>query len=633
MARKIDLSELQNSVGQLLGGDADLTALLGARNGRIQGAASPKVELPYVSIGESDIGDTSVQGLAAKRVRFMCHVWTNERGFTQNKQIEAAIVAALDDTVWNVPNLRVVSCFHERSDFMRDPMEGVRHGVVEFDIEVEPRFETGINAPATGVGAALANLATTGGTVYINAPATATGGAGGGLGSTISIDSPATGLGSALANLSISGRIDINAPATATGAAEAWPMITVSIDAPANGVGAAGAGIEIAGVVSLNSPATAVGTAEANLGLTVPAFGAATASGLAEANLSVVVSASGAATGVGAAEANLSISGQVSINAPATATGAALAGVEKTVSINAPATGTGAAQASPSVSVSISAPATATGASQAGAEITVNAQGAATGTGASHANLSVTGAGGSNEAETDALIAQMTVAPDATREGLINDLIAGLKADGVWSKLDVFYMPAAHDEQAGLLNWVTPGTYTASLAAGSITIDSGFFGPNSGGTLKFLTGWTFGDRAQMAAASAHVGLFNLFFPTPGSNRIVASFGSTSFRRNSDGSPGIGLFRQFNSSNGTVWSPDDNRHIVDNELGGTGEGFVDGVQNSTSTFSLDTPADTDELIACRNFTMSCLHAGAGLTATEAGYFEARIRTYLTAIGAI
>lgn len=240
-------------------------------------------------------------------------------------------------------------------------------------------------------------------------------------------------------------------------------------------------------------------------------------------------------------------------------------------------------------------------------------------------------AGGGNEAETDTLIAAMTVAPDATREGLINDLIADLKADGIWAKLDGLWIQVAHDQQAGLLNWVAPGTFTATLAAGSIPVDQGFLGSSSGGTLKYRTGWTWGDRVQAAVSDVHVGQYHGFFPTPGSNRITVALNNNVLRVNSDGSPGPGLFRQFNKTGGTVMSPESDRHMVENELGGNNEAYVDGVLHTTSTFSLDTPADTDELQAGRNFTLWALHVGAGLTATELTNFATRLDTYFTAIG--
>lgn len=140
MAAAIDLSNLQDAIGNLLANDAGVTAILGSHDGRIQGATDPDVPLPYITLGESDSRDASVQFLASKFVRFPVHIWTEERGFAQNKRIEAAVVSLLDDEdpQWSVTGVRVVSSFHERSSFYRDLEDGVRHGIVEFDITVEP---------------------------------------------------------------------------------------------------------------------------------------------------------------------------------------------------------------------------------------------------------------------------------------------------------------------------------------------------------------------------------------------------------------------------------------------------------------------------------------------------------------
>lgn len=62
---------------------------------------------------------------------------------------------------------------------------------------------------------------------------------------------------------------------------------------------------------------------------------------------------------------------------------------------------------------------------------------------------------GPNETETDALIAQMSAAPDATREGHINTLIKSMKDAGVWSKLAWFSI-IGHDDDASLKNWIVP---------------------------------------------------------------------------------------------------------------------------------------------------------------------------------
>lgn len=84
------------------------------------------------------------------------------------------------------------------------------------------------------------------------------------------------------------------------------------------------------------------------------------------------------------------------------------------------------------------------------------------------------------DAETTALLARMSVQPDATRQGHINDLIAGLKSDGIWSKLGSLYVYAAHDSQAALLNWIRN---QAAINNGCMfTTDRGF-------TSQAPTGW------------------------------------------------------------------------------------------------------------------------------------------------
>ena len=54
------------------------------------------------------------------------------------------------------------------------------------------------------------------------------------------------------------------------------------------------------------------------------------------------------------------------------------------------------------------------------------------------------------------LIAAMTVEPDQGRIDLIDQTVVALKQAGVWSKLDLLYVPAAHDRQAAALNWLEP---------------------------------------------------------------------------------------------------------------------------------------------------------------------------------
>jgi hypothetical protein len=88
--------------------------------------------------------------------------------------------------------------------------------------------------------------------------------------------------------------------------------------------------------------------------------------------------------------------------------------------------------------------------------------------------------GGGFSPEAEALFAAMTVQPDNARKIIINDMIVALIAAGVWDKLDLFYTMAAHDEQAGRLNWVSPGNDTLATGPGNVaptfTVDMGYSG-------------------------------------------------------------------------------------------------------------------------------------------------------------
>jgi len=70
-------------------------------------------------------------------------------------------------------------------------------------------------------------------------------------------------------------------------------------------------------------------------------------------------------------------------------------------------------------------------------------------------NLSVT-INSALDSDTQSYINTMNVSPNYTRQTLINNLITGLKTDGIWSKLDYLAILAAHDPQAARINALNP---------------------------------------------------------------------------------------------------------------------------------------------------------------------------------
>lgn len=76
--------------------------------------------------------------------------------------------------------------------------------------------------------------------------------------------------------------------------------------------------------------------------------------------------------------------------------------------------------------------------------------------------------------EANAYFAAMATQPDAARKALINDLIAGLIADGVWARLDCLFLLASHTSQAGLLNAINPAQAATAVSSPTFTTDRGF---------------------------------------------------------------------------------------------------------------------------------------------------------------
>ena len=112
----------------------------------------------------------------------------------------------------------------------------------------------------------------------------------------------------------------------------------------------------------------------------------------------------------------------------------------------------------------------------------------------------------------------MTVKPDATRFSIIDTTIRALKGQNVLglnsglidfkSKMDWLYVCAAHDSQAGLLDWFNPTTDVAvPVNSPTFTVNSGYAGNGSSSyvAINRCPGYTAGLKYQ--ANSAHVGWY------------------------------------------------------------------------------------------------------------------------------
>lgn len=113
--------------------------------------------------------------------------------------------------------------------------------------------------------------------------------------------------------------------------------------------------------------------------------------------------------------------------------------------------------------------------------------------------------------ETWAAVAAFTVKPDLRRVFLLDTLIGELIDSGVWAGRDLFYLTAAHHEQAARVNLKQPGLGDlTAINSPTFTVDRGYQGDgvtawlDTGKTLASLGNYTQNDAGMFVWARANV---------------------------------------------------------------------------------------------------------------------------------
>lgn len=242
------------------------------------------------------------------------------------------------------------------------------------------------------------------------------------------------------------------------------------------------------------------------------------------------------------------------------------------------------------------------------------------------------------DSATTAYVAAMTVKPTTARKLLLNQLVTGLKNDGIWTKLDALYVMASHDAQAGQINLLNPVELLAATNSPTFTTDRGYNGNGSSSYLADginLSARTYyqQDSASMfvwvnSGATSNNALVGTFGLAPGAY-IVPARASTSVMRtrlndatSSDSGATItsplGLSTISRLASGTYAQYRGNASLATISVASTGE--------PAEPFCIGRAAGgyNANRVAMTGF-------GAGLTATEVALLHTRMNDYLTAIG--
>ena len=243
--------------------------------------------------------------------------------------------------------------------------------------------------------------------------------------------------------------------------------------------------------------------------------------------------------------------------------------------------------------------------------------------------------------ETKALIARMSPTPSRARQIVINRLITSLIRDGVWTKLSMLKVQAAHSSQAALLNWVSTSYPSSTVNSPTFTTDRGYAGDGvssyvaSGYVPSADSNWTstdhsFGRVLNTFAGGYDFGLFDngaskyAYVTTSGSGTVVTvgDSGSTGISQTISGQTHVTVSRVSNSgyvlySNGaflaTETASGSSASSIEMRIGS-----VEVTYGGPSAYSAS--------------RVSAVYVGKGLTSGEALALYTALQNYMTGVGA-
>lgn len=232
-----------------------------------------------------------------------------------------------------------------------------------------------------------------------------------------------------------------------------------------------------------------------------------------------------------------------------------------------------------------------------------------------------------------ALLARMSVAPPAGTAEAIYATISGMMAVGVWTRLDVLALLAAHAQQAALLNWINPA-YDLLAANSPTWTGTGFKGVGTG--LLFPPGYNpAATAANMQLNNAIAGVWVRAPSTVGGLDLFTEAGRLGRRNNTNGdytyrlndgstaystggdSPGLFVVSRGDAASKTLYR---NGSPLKTDL----------APSTTLSNKLYVLGGTSGLYS--DAEISAVVAGGHLTDSQQAAMYAALRTYLIALGA-
>jgi hypothetical protein len=237
------------------------------------------------------------------------------------------------------------------------------------------------------------------------------------------------------------------------------------------------------------------------------------------------------------------------------------------------------------------------------------------------------------QAETTALVARMAIAPTAARRALIDGLIGGLKADGIWGRLDWLLVTAAHDAQAARLNW-RAARMAAAVNAPAFAVDRGYAGDGASAYLDLGEGITAGGL--YSRDSATLGVWVNVGNATSSYQVGVAEGLSGnyalYLRSSVSAVGARL----NGGTASYAAAGQGHLSATRGSAAAFRTFVAGVPIGETLATSAAPGGTACVLRAgpgySAHRIAAAHLGGALTDGEVAAMHARLNTYLSAIGA-
>ena len=217
------------------------------------------------------------------------------------------------------------------------------------------------------------------------------------------------------------------------------------------------------------------------------------------------------------------------------------------------------------------------------------------------------------------------------QRGYVDTLIKGLKADGIWTKLDRLWLFASENQAQALTDIVADALATA-VNSPTFTADQGFTGNNSNAYINSGFDPSAGVNYQQNSAC----LFAWNNTLGSSKNLLGNTGGPYRHYINPGSGGV----EINNSAGYGYVATEAKGLwLLNRTGASAYTTdVNGSQTDSSTSASGTPGSTT-IVALANVGSGefsnrqccCLGAGGQLTSGDRTNIYTRLRTYMTAVG--